>query len=283
MTVGRNIRRTRRWWHRRRSFSSIRRSGRRIPSFGWLGMRSSILPRWRRRPRIRSTTTPRFLRRQASRFLRIKRVAFHNMRIRIRTAIVSRRRRTSLVTRRRRTIGRPLRRRSAVRTWSIVIRCMRWRWRSTIGSVMRWRRTTIIIRSHVMRRHGSNRLGARSTRSAATCSTVIIGSPRTFPRNLRYRGVWSNNGTTTVCGFFGSRSSSTARQWWVGGAMEAGVVLGVAGLAGASSFFLGFLPPGFVSISELTLARSAKGSPSFFCSSAPAASALVASCCSWGV
>lgn len=54
----------------------------------------------------------------------------------------------------------------------------------------------------------------------------------------------------------------------VGGAMEAGVVLGVAGLAGASSFFLlDFLLPGFVSISELTLASNANGSPSFFCSS----------------
>lgn len=52
--------------------------------------------------------------------------------------------------------------------------------------------------------------------------------------------------------------------------MEAGVVLGVAGLAGASSFFLlDALVPGFVSISELTLASSANGSPSFFCSSSP--------------
>jgi hypothetical protein len=45
--------------------------------------------------------------------------------------------------------------------------------------------------------------------------------------------------------------------------MEDGFVLGVAGLVGAS-IALPFLLPGLVSMSELTFASKAKGSPSFF-------------------
>jgi len=89
----------------------------------------------------------------------------------------------------------------------------------------------------------------------------------------RFQDTWVTEGLGVMIGLARELSSGAVvaprrANGEVGGAMEAGVVLGVAGLDGASDSLL----PGFVSMSELTLARRAKGSPSFFSPSSSEAS-----------
>mmetsp|Transcript_5850 Transcript_5850/g.11959 ORF Transcript_5850/g.11959 Transcript_5850/m.11959 type:complete len:280 (-) Transcript_5850:951-1790(-) len=204
VAVGRDVRRTRR---RRRAWGSISshvRSGRRVPSFWWSWgwWRSSVLV-WRRI----GTTAPRFLRIQAGRFLRVKRVTLNHMGIRVRSVGS---RRTSFVPRWR-TIAMMKRRWAS--GWSRrIVRVGSRRRRRTVA-VMRRRRTTLIVHSHVMWWHGSDRLGTRASRSssARSRSTEIVGSTGALPRHLGDGRVGSDDRASTRALFRGG-GGSTARQ-----------------------------------------------------------------------
>jgi hypothetical protein len=179
VTVGRDIRGS-----GRTSFASrIGRRGRRVPAF-----HGAVRRRW-----SVGSTAPGFLRGQAARLLRIKRVTLHHMRVGVVTIGRRTRGRPSFIARWGRPVATPVMgRRSSLRVVGVT---RRW---GTVGRMVRGRRAALIIgtRSHVVRRHGSNRLGSGSQRATTAGGTVIVSRTRTLPRGLRmHRRIRCNDRT----------------------------------------------------------------------------------------